>query len=127
MLRVAETTRVLFCVGQLLCDQYGSTAPATVNFANYLHRESDIRERDDTCLAPPYRILFVGQLESRKGVEYLIRAAARVRTSSIDVEVSLVGSGDLQPGLARLADELGMGDCVRFHGYVPFGRELLDL
>ncbi|MFP8881257.1 MAG: glycosyltransferase [Myxococcota bacterium] len=127
MLRVAETTRVLFCVGRLLCEQYGTAAPAAVNFANYLHRESDMRERDDTCLAPPYHILFVGQLESRKGVEYLIRAAARVRTSGIDVQVSLVGSGDLQPGLSRLADDLGMGDAVRFHGYVPFGRELFDL
>ncbi len=127
MLRVAETSRVLFCVGQLLYDQYGIAAPAAVNFANYLHRASDLRQRDDTCRTPPYRILFVGQLESRKGVEYLIRAAARVRDSGIDIEVSLVGSGEEQPGLSRLADSVGLGDAIRFHGYVPFGRKLLDL
>jgi hypothetical protein len=71
MLRVAKSTRVLFCVGQLLYDQYGAAAPAAVTFANYLHREGDLRERDDTCATPPYRILFVGQLESRKGVAHL--------------------------------------------------------
>jgi len=127
MLHVAETTRVLFCVGQLLCDQYGAGAAAPVNFANYLHEASDLRERDDTCLAPPHRILFVGQLESRKGVEHLIRAAAQVRDSGIDVEISLVGSGEEQAGLTRLANSVGLRDAITFHGYIPFGRELLDL
>jgi glycosyltransferase involved in cell wall biosynthesis len=127
MLHVAETSRVLFCVGQLLCDQYRAAAPAAVNFANYLHTENDLRERKDTCLSPPYRILFVGQLESRKGVEYLIRAAACVRDRGTDVEISLVGTGEEQSGLTQLADSLGIRDAITFHGYVPFGRELLDL
>jgi glycosyltransferase involved in cell wall biosynthesis len=39
----------------------------------------------------------------------------------------MVGSGDSQAGITQLADDLGMGDAIRFHGYVPFGRELLDL
>ncbi len=127
MLRVAQTTRVLFCVGEQLYEQYGTSARAAVNFANYLHRESDLREREDTCGAPPYRILFVGQTESRKGVEYLVRAAAKLRDSGTQIEVSIVGSGEEQPALSRLADSLGLGRAVRFHGYVPFGRELLDL
>jgi glycosyltransferase involved in cell wall biosynthesis len=94
-------------------DQYGVAAPAAVNFANYLHHESDLRKRNDTFLAPPYRIVFVGQLEARKGVEYLIKAAARVRQLGIDVEVSMVGSGDSQAGITQLADDLGMGDAIR--------------
>ena len=38
-----------------------------------------------------------------------------------------LGSGEELPSLSRLADSLGLSDAIRFHGYVPFGRELLDL
>jgi glycosyltransferase involved in cell wall biosynthesis len=127
MLRVAATARVLFCVGQQLFDSYGTHAAAALNCANYLHRESDLRERGDVCQAAPYRILFVGQLESRKGACHLVEAAGLLKAAGFDVELTFVGSGEEQPALEAQAEQLGLGGATRFLGYVPFGRDLLDL
>jgi len=123
--RMAASARVLFCVGRRLAETYGARARATVTFANYLHRDADVAEREDTCASPPYRVLFVGNLEPRKGVVHLLRAAATLRNRALPVEVSFVGSGEEREPLAREAQRLGLADAVRFHGYVPFGPELL--
>jgi len=61
------------------------------------------------------RVLAVGRCTYYKGFEYLLRAAAKVA----DVEVHLVGSGDLEDALRVLAGALGLGDRAVFHGQLP--------
>jgi glycosyltransferase involved in cell wall biosynthesis len=64
------------------------------------------------------RLLTVGLMTNgRKGVDYLLKAVARVHEERPDVELDVVGDGGLRPGYERLAGELGIADCVRFHGY----------
>ncbi|GAA2177902.1 glycosyltransferase family 4 protein [Leucobacter tardus] len=70
------------------------------------------------------RVVYVGRLSPRKGVDLVIAAARLVHESGIDIEVELVG--DVFPGyewyaedLARRAEESGLGERIRFAGFQP--------
>jgi phosphatidylinositol alpha-1,6-mannosyltransferase len=64
-------------------------------------------------------VLTVARLEDYKGVDMALRAVARVRTDGADVHYLVVGAGRRRKAYRRLADELGIGDAVRFVGMVP--------
>jgi glycosyltransferase involved in cell wall biosynthesis len=53
-----------------------------------------------------------------KGVEWLLRAATRVRS---DVRIELAGTGNQEADYRALAKSLGLGDRVRFHGWLEGG------
>jgi colanic acid/amylovoran biosynthesis glycosyltransferase len=48
-------------------------------------------------------VLFVGRLVEKKGVEYLIRAMARVQEEIPEAELIVIGDGPLRPELEELA------------------------
>jgi len=62
--------------------------------------------------------LYVGRLDERKGVEYLLRAFARIQPHAPAVRLKIAGVGPLQPHLERLSWELGVADAVDFLGWV---------
>ena len=53
-----------------------------------------------------------------KGVDVTIRALAEIACSFPEVKYLVIGRGDDQPRLARLAEELGVSDRVIFAGFV---------
>jgi len=124
---VARTSRVLFCVGQALADKYGPASRNTVVFANYMHEEAEIHEREDTCHTPPFKLLYVGELHQRKGVEVLLDAIALLSRRGQPIECHLVGCGALRPALEERATNLGIQSITKFHGYTPFGAALLSI
>jgi glycosyltransferase involved in cell wall biosynthesis len=63
------------------------------------------------------RLLFVGRLEAVKGVDVLLRAFARIHHAHPDAELSIIGDGERRDDLEQLADDLGTGASVRFHGW----------
>lgn len=66
----------------------------------------------------PY-ILFVGMLEPRKNVPAILRAFDAVR-SDVPHRLVIVGArGWMYDEIFQLHDELGLGDRVRFIGFVP--------
>lgn len=69
--------------------------------------------------APPgdFTVLFVGRLVERKGVDVLLRAAARL-SASVRLRVVVVGDGPERGRLETLAQELGLAACVEFKGRV---------
>jgi len=62
--------------------------------------------------------LYLGRLKRYKGVEFAIRAALAARKVRPDITLDICGQGDDRPRLERLAVELGLGDAVRFLGFV---------
>jgi glycosyltransferase involved in cell wall biosynthesis len=58
------------------------------------------------------RLLFVGRLETGKGIELLLETMPRVPGAFLDV----VGDGSRAPAARTLAGRLGLADRVRFHG-----------
>jgi len=59
----------------------------------------------------------VGRLDEAKGFEYLLTAAARLRSDFPTLLVAIAGDGPLRKSLERLAGELGIVDIVRFLGF----------
>ncbi|MFM6851742.1 MAG: glycosyltransferase [Terrabacter sp.] len=61
-------------------------------------------------------LLCVARLVPKKGVDLLVRAAAVVTERHPGLVVDVIGDGPLRAELTALADSLGLGDRVRFHG-----------
>lgn len=73
--------------------------------------------------ALPGRILFVGRLSPRKGVDTLLEAVARVRSGGLDVTIDVCGSvfpgyEDYETQLHDRAAQPDLAGAVRFLGYV---------
>lgn len=69
----------------------------------------------------PLRLLFVGRLVERKGVEHLVRALPRILEER-DAVVTIVGEGRWRSRIARAARDAGVEERVRFTGYVSSDR-----
>lgn len=70
--------------------------------------------RDPTDSGHPVDLLFAGQLIRGKGVQLLLAAMARMKTPRT---LDIVGTGNMEPKLKALAEELGIADRVRFNGF----------
>nr|HID13062.1 glycosyltransferase family 4 protein [Anaerolineae bacterium] len=67
----------------------------------------------------PLRLLCVARLIERKGQRHLIEAVKRLTDNGIAVTLDLVGTGDARAAYEARVRELGLGERVRFAGYVP--------
>lgn len=67
----------------------------------------------------PLRLVTVARLVEKKGVEYAVRAVARLVEAGVDVEYSVVGDGPLRTSLANLVAELGISSHVKVRGAMP--------
>lgn len=66
-----------------------------------------------------FNLLFVGRLEKRKGIKYLLRAFSGVKKERPQTRLIVVGpDGGLRAGFERWIQKEGLGD-VHFVGYVP--------
>lgn len=66
----------------------------------------------------PPRFVYVGRIKRYKGVEIVLRALAEARQQRPDLTLDIAGNGDDRPRLEALAVTLGLGDAVRFLGFV---------
>jgi glycosyltransferase involved in cell wall biosynthesis len=69
----------------------------------------------------PARLLFVGNLNPVKDPWTLLRAAAALRDRGVAFRLDVIGQDHLDGEIQRLAAELGVGERVRFHGFMPQG------
>ena len=67
----------------------------------------------------PHMIFACRQLFPRKGIRFLIEAAARIKPRFPDLKVVIAGDGFERPALEGLARQLGIGTDVTFLGWVP--------
>jgi len=84
-------------------------------FATPSAQPAKFRDTDPT-------ILYVGRLEPRKGVEYLIKAFTTVKAQMPKARLVIVGDGGLMGECQRLVRRLKLQD-VFFEGHVP-GQQL---
>jgi len=69
-------------------------------------------------------ILYVGRLESVKGVQYLIRAMKRVHDKIPDARLIIIGDGKERDMLEALSIQLGIQKYVQIGGEVPHEKVL---
>ena len=67
----------------------------------------------------PHMIFACRQLFPRKGIRFLLEAAAQLKPRFPDLKIVLAGDGFERPELAKLAGELGIAADVTFLGWVP--------
>jgi glycosyltransferase involved in cell wall biosynthesis len=69
------------------------------------------------CSRPTF--LYVGRLKRYKGVDIALRALALARAAGAELTLEIAGTGDDRQRLESRARSLGLGDTVRFLGFVP--------
>jgi colanic acid/amylovoran biosynthesis glycosyltransferase len=76
----------------------------------------------------PVRIVTIGRLVEKKGIEYVIRALAQVVRRHPHLRYDVIGDGPLRGQLQQLAREQSVGGIVQFHGALNGDaiRALLD-
>ncbi|MFH1279696.1 MAG: glycosyltransferase family 4 protein [Candidatus Eisenbacteria bacterium] len=73
---------------------------------------------DESAARVKGRVIYLGRVKRYKGIDFLIRALARIRRTRPEVHLTVVGSGDDLPRLARVARGLGVDGAVEFTGFV---------
>lgn len=74
----------------------------------------------------PLLIGYLGVMAPQDGVDYALRALALLGERRRDWHAIFAGDGDSSEELRRLADELGLGNCVEFTGWID-EREIARL
>jgi glycosyltransferase involved in cell wall biosynthesis len=72
------------------------------------------------------RLLCVGRLIPVKGHLVLLRALAQARARVPELVLELAGQGPLEPALRSYVRELGLGDAVRFLGFVSPVQSVIE-
>lgn len=73
---------------------------------------------------PEPTILYLGRLKRYKGVDLILRAAARLKSRIPGLRLLVAGKGDHLPHLRALQDRLGLGDVASFLGYVSEEKKI---
>jgi phosphatidyl-myo-inositol dimannoside synthase len=108
------------------CRQHALRAGAPSEHIRLVFNGTDLRRfspadnggRSDSAFGP-HMIFACRQLFPRKGIRFLLEAAAQLKPEFPDLKVVLAGDGFERPELARLAQDLGLGSDVTFLGWVP--------
>jgi glycosyltransferase involved in cell wall biosynthesis len=116
----ALSSRVVAC-SQAVADKLTPRVPATK--LRVVYGAVDVAKPATAAPAgEPLRLLSLGRLHPRKGIEDAIRATAILSGRGLDVELHVVGGGPrspYRPELERLASGSGAGDRIRFHLHTP--------
>jgi glycosyltransferase involved in cell wall biosynthesis len=70
-------------------------------------------------LSPPYNLLFVGRVESAKGVGRFLKIAKELHRQGIPIKVDIVGDGPERKGFEAWTEANGLSSFVTFHGWLP--------
>jgi len=79
-------------------------------------KTSDIKKGDE------FIILAVARLKKEKGIQNIIRALPELLKKISRVKLLIIGEGEYQPELQRLAEKLSVADKVSFLGLVPYNQ-----
>lgn len=70
-------------------------------------------------LESPLKLLFVGRLDSAKGVGRVLEIARRLRSAGCIASIDLIGDGPERPAFEEFCRKHGLEQDVRFHGWKP--------
>jgi colanic acid/amylovoran biosynthesis glycosyltransferase len=74
----------------------------------------------------PIHLLFVGRFVEKKGLEYAMRALAKIR-KDYSFQFKIIGGGKLEESLRSLASNLGLTKEIVWLGVQPHGRVIEEL
>lgn len=80
----------------------------------------------ESNFSEPYDLLYVGALETHKGVDKLIPILSSLNQTDTEFSLTVVGSGSLEEKLREQARDHGVAEFVEFRGFVP-NKELPEV
>ncbi len=89
--------------------------------------DSRLLSSEPKPLPAAHRLVSVARLSEQKGQLLLIEAIARARTSIPDLELVLVGDGELRGVIEARISELGLDECVSITGWADTNRVRAEL
>lgn len=70
------------------------------------------------------RIVFIGHLVARMGVDVMVQALALLQQRGVEFVADVAGRGPLEAQLREQAAAAGLDGRLRFHGFIPDHRDL---
>ncbi len=113
-----------FTSGSAIYERYREITPNIEPLVTSSLQDEDYYLRKDCCTSDLIRLLYVGRLKTWKALTYLIEAVNILRNRGCNVELDIVGDGDLRASLGQLAQKLDVSDHVHFRGSVLMGAAL---
>lgn len=98
---------------------FGSIVPGIGAKVHVSHHGLDMTEfqyRPEN--RPPATIMAVGRLVTKKGYDYLFRAAQALKQRGVNIQIDLIGDGEERPALEKLAQQLGIAPQIRWRGWL---------
>ncbi len=109
---------------KILEEDYGAVSPErlrTIPYCVELYKRTSSEQRDKEVLAigkeRPWVVVICRQ-DPRKGINTFLKAIRILRDQGVDFDCFIVGSGPFLKDNQRLAQRLGLGEKVRFLGFV---------
>lgn len=119
-IKYSSRINLIFAMGDLGVQWYrraGFSAKQVKKFQYTI----DVPEDEQFTGAPtfeiPYRLVFIGQLIWRKGVDHLLKALYHAKQDNLKLDI--IGDGPLRPDLMKYLEENKMEDQVTFLGILP--------
>ena len=105
---------------ELLDHGYAGPLVKVINYCvdRSVHRKTGVARSATALLG------YFGRLKKYKSVEQFLEAVARLRALHPGLRAVIVGEGDHRPALEQRAAALGLGECVRFTGFVEEARKV---
>ena len=130
-MNVRRSDRIIALTGglkQMLVGRYGisedkiQVIPSGTDSGHFRPEEPAVARRR-IGLDPERPVVgFVGLFYRHQGVPTLLEAIAQLRPAVPELTGLIVGDGVMRPSWEALAKRLGIADCVRFTGQVPYGE-----
>lgn len=97
--------------------------PHVVAFFNPCLTEAELRSGNESAdrkrLTKPMRLLFVGRLETAKGVGRLLTIGSSLENQGLDFIMDLVGDGPARETFCSQVARLGLSHRISFHSWIP--------
>lgn len=111
-------------IGPELIKKYVPHSVPSLTLTNNLLSEKEYHERKVFSLRDPPKILFVGDMQRRKGLHYLFTALSKLKACGKSFDMLMVGSGPMIPKLQAYSWEHGFANNVKWAGYISHADNL---
>ena len=120
----AQGADTVVCVSTLLrrrLEEAGISQPMEVILNGFRVTQTPPQEK------PPLSLVQAGYLVPRKKADVTIRAFAKLRETHSEATLTIVGNGPEEQRFHALAQQLQLGDSIRFTGYLPNEQLLAEV
>jgi glycosyltransferase involved in cell wall biosynthesis len=121
---MAAYAKAIVTIGAVLKKKYAPLCKPTLVCTNHLLSVTEYWRRSDFQLKNPPLILFVGDIQRRKGLHYLFEALRELKVRGYPFQMVLVGDGPQMGELKVYARQAGFLDQVIFVGRISHGPDL---